>query len=135
MVVRDAVVPPGARQHLQPVQQRRADGDVRHVPAERPVHGLAGLEIGYPGGEFYRRNLTITVADCTGKDNGATELPILGFGCYFLLQEITQSGLVNEAFGQFVSECEASGRSGPTPGAGPGPTEIQLYKDPDSRDS
>jgi hypothetical protein len=87
------------------------------------------------GGEFYRRNLTITVADCTGKDNGATELPILGFGCYFLLQEITQSGLVNEAFGQFVSECEASGRSGPTPGGGPGPTEIQLYKDPDSRDS
>ena len=87
------------------------------------------------GGEFYRRNLTITVADCTGKDNGATELPILGFGCYFLLQEITQSGLVNEAFGQFVSECEASGRSGPIPGSGPGPTEIQLYKDPDSRDS
>ena len=64
---------------------------------------------------------------------------MLGFGCYFLLQETVQTGGPggNEAhvYGQFIRSCNAGGLSGPAPGDGPGLYIIQLYKDPDSPDS
>jgi hypothetical protein len=88
-----------------------------------------------PSGTFDRRNLTVVIADCEGTNNGQSDLPILGFGCYFLLQEARQQGTEAEVYGQFVDECEASGNVGPDPQDIPGPTIIQLYKDVDSRDS
>ena len=51
-----------------------------------------------------------------------------------MLQQIG-GGTDKNIFGQFVDGCLAGGSAGPTPGAGPGPYLIQLYKDPDSGDS
>ena len=87
--------------------------------------------LGVPG----RRNLTVIVADCSGKNSGRDSLPIEGFACYFMLQDIRKSGRVDELYGQFVDNCEGDGVISPEPGDGPGPTKIILYKDSDSIDS
>ena len=84
------------------------------------------------GGAFDRRNLAVVIADCEGTNNGQSDLPVLGLGCYFLLQEARQQGTEAEVYGQFVEECDASGNVGPDPEDMPGPTVIQLYKDVDS---
>lgn len=86
-------------------------------------------------GAFDRRNMPIYIADCSGSNAGATTMPILGFGCFFLLQEATQKGNEAELFGEFQDLCNAEGVSGPDPTAIPGPYRIQLYKDSDSYDS
>jgi hypothetical protein len=88
------------------------------------------------GGKYLRRELTIPIGDCSGTTNGQGEVPLLGFGCYFLLQETVQTGSQggNEAhvYGQFIRDCNAGGSPGPDTGDGPGLYIIQLYKDPDS---
>jgi hypothetical protein len=58
---------------------------------------------------------------------GATSVPVLGFGCFYLLQRVQQSG-AKEVFGQFMQECEGSGYAWPTPADDTGPNIIQLYK-------
>jgi hypothetical protein len=57
---------------------------------------------------------------------------VLGFGCFFLLQEAQQKGNESHVYGQFIEDCIAGGMPGPAPGDGPGLYIIQLYKDPDS---
>ena len=88
------------------------------------------------GGKYLRREITIPIGDCSTTTNGQGSVPVLGFGCYFLLQETVQTGGPggNEAhvYGQFIRSCNAGGLSGPAPGDGPGLYIIQLYKDPDS---
>jgi hypothetical protein len=75
-----------------------------------------------------RRILNIVIGDCAGvAGGGATSLPVLGFGCFYLLQRVQQSGQ-KEVFGQFMQECEGSGYAGPTPADDTGPNIIQLYK-------
>jgi hypothetical protein len=112
--------------------------------------GIAGLDFTYqdylaqlddvtvtknPDGVANRRNLTVTIADCTPRAAGASSLPIMGFGCYFLLQDVAKGGNKNEVYGQFNDSCEASGNTGPDPTDIPGPDKIILYKDSDSIDS
>ncbi|MDH3265574.1 MAG: pilus assembly protein TadG-related protein [Gammaproteobacteria bacterium] len=89
---------------------------------------------GSPAGVPWRRVLAMPVADCTGDETGQSTLEVLGFACYFMLQPIG-GGTDKNIFGQFVNGCLAGGAPGPTPGGGPGPYIIQLYKDPDSVDS
>ena len=89
---------------------------------------------GSPAGVEWRRMLAMPVADCTGDQTGQSTLDIVGFACYYMLQTIG-GGVDKNIFGQFVNECLAGGAPGPTPGAGPGPYLIQLYKDPDSGES
>ena len=88
-----------------------------------------------PKGEFERRKVTVPVGDCTTTTNGHGYVPVLGFACYFLLQPAEQKGNEAHVFGQFVGDCTVNGMPGTNPGAGPEPYRIQLYDDPDSRDS
>lgn len=83
------------------------------------------------GGAFDRRTMPVMVADCTAAGGGKQDLPLLGFGCFFLLQKTTQSGQENEIFGEFAKECATPGFAGPEPTVIPGPHIIQLYKDSD----
>jgi hypothetical protein len=83
-------------------------------------------------GQYLRREVAIPIGDCTGTTNGAGEVPILGFACFFLLQEAGGSGNDSYVFGQFIRDCNAAGIPGPDPGDAPGLYLIQLYKDPDS---
>lgn len=79
-------------------------------------------------GVFERRMLKIVVGDCTGKQGGSTSVPVLGFGCYFVVQPMNGGGTEAQIFGQFVKECEGDNVSGPNPMNDSGPQIIQLYK-------
>ena len=66
---------------------------------------------------------------------GAGSVPVLGFACFFLLQPVTHTGNTDQVYGQFIGKCDVNGTPGPSPGSGPNPYIIQLYRDPDSGDS
>jgi Flp pilus assembly protein TadG len=80
------------------------------------------------GGVFERRMLKIVVGDCTGKQGGTTSVPVLGFGCYFVVQPMSNGGTESQIFGQFVKECTGDNVAGPSPSTDVGPQIIQLYK-------
>ena len=79
-------------------------------------------------GVFERRMLKIVVGECTGKQGGSTSIPVLGFGCYFVVQPMNGGGTEAQIFGQFVKECEGDNVPSPTPMNDSGPQIIQLYK-------
>jgi Flp pilus assembly protein TadG len=79
-------------------------------------------------GVFERRMLKIVVGNCTGKQGGTTSVPVLGFGCYFVVQPMSNGGTEAQIFGQFVKECEGDNVPGPNPTSDVGPQIIQLYK-------
>lgn len=80
-------------------------------------------------GVFERRILKIVLGDCSGSSSGQVSVPVLGFGCFFLVQPLP-TGAGNEAqiFGQFVSECEGDNVPDSNPVDDGGPQIIQLYK-------
>lgn len=86
-------------------------------------------------GAFDRRVLAVPVGNCSGTTNGQGSVPVLGFACFFLLQPVIQQGNDAYVLGQFIGTCDVTGTPGPSPGAGPSPYIIQLYRDPDSGDS
>jgi Flp pilus assembly protein TadG len=79
-------------------------------------------------GAFERRILKVVVGDCTGANDGTSSIPVLGFGCYFVLQPEAQQGNSAQIFGQFVSACEGDNVPGANPVNNTGPQIIQLYK-------
>ena len=89
------------------------------------VGGAGGCQ---SNGVFERRILKIVIGDCSGKNDGASSIPVLGFGCYFVMQPADQQGNSAQIFGQFVSVCEGDNVPGPNPAGNVGPQIIQLYK-------
>lgn len=79
-------------------------------------------------GVFQRRILRVVVGQCTGTDGGTAHVPVLGFGCFFVLQPASQKGNESQIFGQFVEDCEGDNVPGPDPANDQGPQIIQLYK-------
>jgi hypothetical protein len=79
--------------------------------------------------------MPVMVANCDAAGGGKQDLPLLGFGCFFLLQKTTGNGQESEIFGEFAEECATPGFSGPAPTVIPGPHIIQLYKDSAGVDS
>ena len=102
--------------------QLAAGGPYNYAPAPGP---------GVPG----RRVLQVPVGDCSGTSGGSTTVPVIGFACFFLLQEETQKGNSSYILGEFEGDCTVDGTPGPAPTTGPGPYIIQLYHDPSSGDS
>lgn len=101
------------------------------IPASYDYAPVAAGGIGVPG----RRVLTVPIGDCSSTTGGQGDVPLYGFGCFFLLQKAKQQGNEAEIYGQFIADCGAQGYPGQNPGAGPGPYIIQLYEDVDSLDS
>lgn len=93
-----------------------------------------------PGAVAERRMLKIVVGNCDAPEvseegaanAGKVDIPVLGFGCFFVLQPIAENGGGggNESyiFGQFVEACDGDSYPGPTPSSDAGPQIIQLYK-------
>lgn len=79
-------------------------------------------------GAHERRMLTIVIGNCDGEAGGQSDIPVLDFGCFFLLQTVNQNGGEAQVFGQFTKACEGDGVAGPTPANDVGPNIIQLYK-------
>ena len=88
-----------------------------------------------PTGQFNRRILALPVGNCSAGGNGSTSVPIIGFACFFLLQQPTHSGNTDWVLGQYIGNCNTDGTPGPSPSAGPQPYIIQLYRDPSSGNS
>ncbi|VVQ33029.1 hypothetical protein PS943_03104 [Pseudomonas fluorescens] len=89
------------------------------------VAGASGCQ---SNGVFERRMMKIVVGNCTGKQGGSTSIPVLGFGCYYVVQPMDGGGGDAQIFGQFVKECEGDNVAGPSPSTDSGPQIIQLYK-------
>lgn len=85
------------------------------------------------GGALLRREVAVPIANCSPPIN-ENALPIIGAGCFFLLQKMTGGAKDSTLLGEFLPDCEAAGRPGPNPGTG-GPYVIQLFRDSSSRDS
>lgn len=79
-------------------------------------------------GSSERRMLNIVIGNCDGESGGQVSVPVLDFGCFFMLQTVAQQGVEAQVFGQFVKECEGDGVAGPVPTDDVGPVIIQLYK-------
>jgi hypothetical protein len=59
-----------------------------------------------PDGQFNRRILSVPVGNCSGNSGGSSSIPIIGFACFFMLQEPTQVGNTVYILGQYVSNCK-----------------------------
>jgi Flp pilus assembly protein TadG len=90
-----------------------------------------------PSGKEERRVLAVPIVNCSTVVNGQGTLPVLGFGCFFLLQKVVQKGNDNFVFSEYIGKCAAGGAPGPVPGpvGGPGIYKIVLHNDPASPDS
>ncbi len=88
-----------------------------------------------PHGLPERRILPVPIGRCDGTTSGQGNVPLLGFACFFLLQETIQQGNEAKVYGQFVEDCKVKGVPGPNPNNGPGPYVIQLYEDESTPDS
>jgi hypothetical protein len=77
-------------------------------------------------GVFGRREAAVAIGDCSTSTNGQGEIPLLGFGCFFLLQEVAQGGNTSFIYGEFIENCRTGGMPGPDPSNVPGPYRIQL---------
>jgi Flp pilus assembly protein TadG len=88
-------------------------------------------------GHFLRRQIAVPIAQCDGAATGQSTLPVIGVGCFFLLQDVVQQGNEAHIFGEVIANCRAGGVPGPTPGpvGGSGPEKIVLYNDVGSGDS
>jgi len=84
-----------------------------------------------------RRVIAVPIANCSSMINGQGTLPVLGFGCFFLLQQVEQRGNESFVYSQFIGQCAAGGAPGPVPGpvGGSGIYKIVLHNDPASPDS
>lgn len=96
---------------------------------QRSAECVAGSGSGcQAGGVLQRRILRVVVGQCSGTDGGTAQVPVLGFGCFYVLQPASQKGNESQIFGQFVQECEGDNVPGPSPTNDSGPQIIQLYK-------
>lgn len=59
-----------------------------------------------PTGQFNRRILSVPVGECSGSSDSSSSIPIIGFACFFLLQEPTHSGNSLWIMGQYVGNCK-----------------------------
>ena len=59
-----------------------------------------------PNGQFERRTLSVPVGDCSASADGSSSIPIIGFACFFMLQEPIRVGNTTYLLGQYVSNCK-----------------------------
>jgi hypothetical protein len=92
-----------------------------------------------PTGRPQRRVLAVPFVNCTNTVNGHGTIPVVGLGCFYLLQQVVQRGNENFVYGEYIGNCAAGGTPGsipdPNPEAGPGLYTIVLHNDPLSPDS
>lgn len=82
-----------------------------------------------------RRILNVVIGDCTGKNHGASDIPYLGLGCFFLTQDMDAGGQDAFLVGEFLYDCSVEGFPSGVAVNNPGPYTIVLYHVPESKDS
>ncbi len=93
----------------------------------------------FANGKPQRRVVAVPFVDCSGNSTGQSSMPVVGLGCFFLLQPAEQQGNRNYVYSEYIGECGADGTPGPVPDpnpvGGPGIYKIVLHNDPLGRDS
>jgi Flp pilus assembly protein TadG len=93
----------------------------------------------FPNGKPQRRVVAVPFVDCSGNSSGQSSMPVVGLGCFFLLQPAVHQGINNFVFSEYIGTCGADGTPGPVPDpnpvSGPGIYKIVLHNDSLSPDS
>ncbi|GAA4879563.1 pilus assembly protein [Ferrimonas pelagia] len=112
---------------------RHDDYDNDYSNASASSACLAG---GWDGtGGDRRREFAIVVSDCSGEDTGKSSLPFEGFACFFMSQEVVQTGTDNFVIGEFLNDCTGNGSPSYDTSDNDGPYQIVLYRNPSNKDS
>lgn len=88
-----------------------------------------------PPNENERRILNVVIGDCSGKNHGASDIPYMGLGCFFLSQDMISGGQNAYIVGEFLFDCSVEGIPEGVAEDNPGPYTIVLYHVPGSKDS
>ncbi|NMP14877.1 TadE/TadG family type IV pilus assembly protein [Thalassotalea sp. Y01] len=84
----------------------------------------------------HRREIRVVIGDCgDGSINGANNVDFLGFGCFFLTQQVAHTGNESYVVGEFNSVCSGTGIPSGIAQDNPGPYTIVLYHVPGSTTS
>lgn len=93
----------------------------------------------FENGKPQRRVVAVPFVDCAVPSAGQSALPVVGLGCFFLLQPAEQHGNDNYVYAEYIGDCAAGGTPGPVPDPDPvggsGIYKIVLHNDPLSEDS
>jgi Flp pilus assembly protein TadG len=101
-----------------------------------PVTGNAtGNIVGQTPAQHDRRVMNIAIGDCSGTNNGSSNVSYLGSGCYFLTQSVGHTGQDSYVVGEMLEKCSAEGIPSGVAQDGSGPHTIVLYHVPGSTDS
>jgi len=84
-------------------------------------------------GAAHRRIMVVPIGDCTTPVTGTGELPVLGLGCFVLMQAVDQSDAY--IVGVFKESCTVNTGDGSGEPKTTGPYKIVLYRDHLSGDS
>ncbi|SFP31021.1 Putative Flp pilus-assembly TadE/G-like [Geopseudomonas sagittaria] len=132
MTYNDSTSPAQVEYQGQPVTSSGGDLSAGGTPLydlnDWKTDSAACAASGSCAGAYERRMLNIVIGNCDGASGGQVDVPVLDFGCFFMLQTVAQQGVSAQVFGQFVKECEGDGVAGPVPTEDTGPAIIQLYK-------
>jgi len=82
-----------------------------------------------PRGREDRRILKVPFANCTGMQNGRSDITILGIGCFFMKEPVIQGGNAQEVNSEYVQNCSGTGGTLGNSVGLTGPWTIILYKD------
>ena len=77
--------------------------------------------------------LAVPFVDCTSTVNGHGTIPVVGLGCFYLLQKVDPEGNENFVFGEYIGDCGADGTPGPEPDPEPGGKRRHLQDRPAQR--
>lgn len=131
MTYNDRASPPRVEHQNRPVTSNNGDlatSNTSLLDYNDWVDSVANCPSGCePNGVLERRLLKIVVGNCDGVSGGQTSVPVLGYGCFFLVQTVSQQGNQAQIFGQFVMDCAGDSVPGPVVDD-VGPKIIQLYK-------
>jgi len=81
------------------------------------------------------REQPVIIADCRGKQNGSSNLPILSLGCVFITEPASNEGADKVLNAELTKECPGSGLIDALNPSLIGPYKIILYKDERRTDS
>jgi len=82
-----------------------------------------------------RREIPVVIGICDGMTNGANTITAVGIGCFFLAQDVIQTGTDSYVVGEFTRTCVSDGAASFDPNFVSNTSTIVLYRDPDSPDS
>lgn len=101
-----------------------------------PATGRAtGNIVGQNPAAKNRRVMNVVIGDCSGVNNGSSNVNYLGSSCFFLTQSVGHTGQDSYIVGEMIDKCTAEGIPTGIAQDSSGPHTIILYHVPGSTDS